>query len=120
MHFLIDANLPRSTSHLIQIMGYTATDVRNIAFGQAEDVVIAAYAIREGMTILTRDFDFADVRNYPPADYAGIVVVDLPNEMHADVILQVIERFVSRSEWIERLPRKLAILGAGSVRFRAS
>jgi predicted nuclease of predicted toxin-antitoxin system len=43
----------------------------------APDGVIAAYAKRNQLALNTCDFDFADIRNYPPANYAGILVLKL-------------------------------------------
>src|SRR5687768_13515451 len=44
------------------------------------DDAIAAYAKSEQRALVTRDFDFADIRNYPPAEYPGIVVVQLSED----------------------------------------
>ena len=41
---------------------------------------MAAHAQRNQLALITRDFDFADIRNYPPADYARIVLVKLPDD----------------------------------------
>ncbi len=44
MHFLIDADLPRSLKSVIERYGHEATDVRDIGLGSAKDPAIAAYA----------------------------------------------------------------------------
>jgi predicted nuclease of predicted toxin-antitoxin system len=75
MRFLVDANMPRSAAVRLQQMGHDAVDVRDIGLGGATDDVIAAHARHDKRALVTRDFDFADIRNYPPADYAGIVVL---------------------------------------------
>jgi predicted nuclease of predicted toxin-antitoxin system len=71
VHFLIDASMPRGTAPLICSRGHDATDVRDIGLGGAPDQDIAAHAQAHQLAILSRDFDFADVRNYPPDQYAG-------------------------------------------------
>jgi len=63
VHFLIDASMPRSTAPLIRSRGHDATDVRDIGMGGAVDQDIAAYAQAQHLAILSRDFDFADIRN---------------------------------------------------------
>ncbi len=103
---------------MVRTSGHEATDVRDLSLRNREDATLAAYARQHVLAILSRDFDFADVRNYPPADYAGIAVVDLPNESHASLVLKVITRFVQNDAWIARLPGKLAIISAARVRFR--
>ena len=81
MRFLVDANMPLSVAPRIRAFGHEATDVREIGIGAADDSVIARHARENGLSLVTRDKDFGDIRNYPPADYAGIVVLDLPNDI---------------------------------------
>jgi predicted nuclease of predicted toxin-antitoxin system len=66
MRFLIDASLPRSTARLAISLGDDAVDVRDLGMGTALDANIAAYAQSQQLCLLTRDYDFADVRNYLP------------------------------------------------------
>ena len=86
--------------------------------GAADDSVIANHARENGFCLLTRDKDFGDIRNYPPADYAGIIVLDLPDETVAADVLRMLESFLSRKEWLDRLQGRLAIVQPGRVRFR--
>lgn len=66
MRFLIDANMPRSAAELLKRYNHEAVDVRDIGMGAAADSDIAIYAQQKGLAVVTRDFDFADIRNYPP------------------------------------------------------
>ena len=118
MHFLVDANLPRSVARRIRALGHSVTDVRDIGLGQADDKAIAALARRDTMCLLTRDFDFADVRNYPPAEYAGIAVVNFPSDTSAGVIVTMIEAALRDPEVLASLPGRLAIIEPGRVRLR--
>jgi predicted nuclease of predicted toxin-antitoxin system len=63
MHFLIDASLPRSAAVALRQLGHDAVDVRDIGLRSATDDLIAAYARNNRQTLITRDFDFADIRN---------------------------------------------------------
>jgi Domain of unknown function (DUF5615) len=67
MRFLIDANMPRSAAELLKYYKHEAVDVRDIGMGATADSDIAIYAQQNGLAIVTRDFDFADIRNYPPS-----------------------------------------------------
>jgi predicted nuclease of predicted toxin-antitoxin system len=78
MHFLIDADFPRSVSDVLQAYGHETIDVRDIGLRNATDTTIARYAQQEGLCLLTGDFDFSDICTYPPAKYAGIVVLVIP------------------------------------------
>lgn len=120
MRFLVDANVPLSVTSRIGALGYEATNVREIAMGSADDSVIARHARENSYCLITRDKDFGDIRNYPPGDYSGIIVLDLPDDFTATEVLRILETFLSRKEWLERLPGRLAIVEPSRVRFRPS
>jgi len=63
MHFLLDANMPRSAAAAVQRVGYEVVDVRDVGLGGADDAQIAAYAKEHDLVLITRDSDFSDVRN---------------------------------------------------------
>lgn len=118
MRFLVDADLPRGTAPLIVAFGHEAIDVRDIGLGSADDPDIAAHAKAEGLCLITGDFGFADIRNYPPADYFGIVVLELPRDATAKTILALVEGFLQQPAVLNRLPSRLAIVAAGRIRLR--
>ncbi len=118
MHFLIDADLPRSTAAVIHRYGHDAMDVRDTDLRGAADPAIAAYARAERRCLIPGDFGFADIRNYPPADCAGIVVLELPRHATATFIVALVESFLRWSDVLERLPGRLAIVEPGRIRLR--
>ena len=118
MRFLVDANLPRSTAACIRKCGHEAVDVRDIGMGKSPDSAIARHAQQEGLALITRDKDFGDVRNYPPANYAGIVVLDLRDDTVAAEILRILTAFLGQTAILARLPGRLAIVEASRIRLR--
>jgi predicted nuclease of predicted toxin-antitoxin system len=54
--------------------------------GGAADSRIAAYAQQNRLVLVTRDFDFADIRNYPPRQYAGLLVLELSEDAVATFV----------------------------------
>ena len=72
MRFLVDEDIPRSTDDLLRRYEHEAVDVRDIGLRGAKDPQIAAYAQSEDLCLVTGDFDFSDIRNYPPGEYAGV------------------------------------------------
>ena len=102
----------------LRALGHDADDVRDLGMGGSHDDVIAAHARQNGQALLARDFDFADIRNYPPAQYAGIVVVDLPNHATAPQVVRAVVSFVGNAELLQQLAGRLAIVELGRVRFR--
>lgn len=118
MRFLLDANMPRSAAALLRQYGHEAFDLRDIGLGGADDARIAAHARSNGLVLVTRDFDFSDVRNYPPAEFAGIIVLQLPDDAIAAVVVKVLETFVSQPDLLTGVVGRLAIVESWRVRFR--
>lgn len=118
MRFFIDASLPRSTADVLRAEGHEAVDARELGMAAAPDSDIAAHARAAGMCLLSRDFDFADMRIYPPELYAGIVVFELPNEAGRERVLSLVRGFVRQKAILDRLPGRLAIVEAHRTRLR--
>jgi predicted nuclease of predicted toxin-antitoxin system len=118
MKFLLDANMPRSSAGVLRSLGHEADDVRDILASGADDATVAAHAKTHKLALVTRDFDFSDIRNYPPTDYSGIVVLELPDDAIAAQINQTLEKFVANADWLSQLPGRLAIVESWRVRFR--
>jgi hypothetical protein len=116
--FLVDADLPRQTAEVIRQHGFHAEDVRDIGLGTASDAEIATHAQRNRLAIITGDFGFADIRSYPPEQYAGLVVLELPRNATAPFILGMVAAFIQQTNVVERLPSHLAVVAAHRVRMR--
>jgi hypothetical protein len=119
VRFLIDADLPRSTKFLVARAGHEASDVRDIGLRSAKDSEIALYAQKSKSCLLTGNFGFADVRNYPPRLYSGIVVFELPRNAAAPYFLHRIEEFLRQTDVVEQMNGRLAIVQPGRVRVRS-
>lgn len=118
MQFLIDEDLPRSIGNLLRQFGHEAFDVRDIGLRGAKDFQIALYAKSKGLCLITGDFDFSDVRNYPPGEYSGIIVLSVPRDATASFILTLLGVFLQQNEVISQLSGKLAIVESGRFRIR--
>jgi predicted nuclease of predicted toxin-antitoxin system len=118
MKFLLDANMPRSAASLLRKLGHEVEDVRDVLPDGADDAAVAAHAQARQRILITRDFDFADIRNYPPANYAGIIVLELPDDAIASQVNQALHSFVGKPELLARLTGRLAIVELWRVRFR--
>jgi predicted nuclease of predicted toxin-antitoxin system len=118
LRFIIDADLPRSVAGVIEQYGHEAVDVRDIGMSSSSDEDIAAFALKEGLCLLTADLGFGDVRRYPPNEYHGIVVLRLPRHAAMSFIEQLLSSFLREAESLPNLPGALAIVESGRVRFR--
>ncbi len=120
MRFLLDADLPRSSDDVIRRYGHEAVDVRDVGLRNATDEEIARYAQAERLCLVTGDFDFSDIRNYPPHEYAGIVVLSLHRTANAVFINHLLESLLAQQALLSELPGKLAIVEPGRVRLRVA
>jgi predicted nuclease of predicted toxin-antitoxin system len=118
LRFLIDASLPRSSADLARRRGHEAIDVRDIGLGASSDSIIAQHAKRERVTLVSADFDFADIRFYPPADYYGIVVIDREEDSTVADTLSIFDRLLSDATVLAALPGRLAIVDIRRIRLR--
>ncbi len=118
MQFLIDEDLPRSTADLVMKHGYKAIDIRDIGLRGAKDSKIISYAKERNLCLITGDYDFGDIRNYPPSLYAGIVVLHIHRDATASTILEILEAFLKQTELVSELSGKLAIIEPGRIRIR--
>jgi predicted nuclease of predicted toxin-antitoxin system len=116
----VDENLPSQVAPLIRDLGHDAVDIREIGMRGASDTEIAAYARAHKLCMIRADRDFANIRNYSPREYSGIVVFDIPPRATTPTILRLIHDFLSQSDLIDDLTGRLAIVAFGRVRFRQS
>jgi predicted nuclease of predicted toxin-antitoxin system len=101
MRFLIDADLPRSAGDIARRHGYETVDVRDIGLRTTKDPKIAQYAQTDGLCLISGDYGFADIRNYPPDQYAGIVVLYVPSTATATYINALLESFEHKSSYFQ-------------------
>lgn len=118
MRFLVDEDLPRSIGNLLRQYGHEAIDVRDIDLRGARDTEVAAYAQNQGLCLVTGDYGFSDVRNYPPGEYFGLVILHIPGKATASLIRNLLEGLLRQSKLISQLPGRLAIVEFGRVRIR--
>ncbi len=85
MNFKLDENLSPSLAEMFVATGHDAHSVvlQDLG-GQSDERVIEARR-RERRALVTLDLDYANIHAYPPATYAGIVVLRLASQGHAVV-----------------------------------
>jgi predicted nuclease of predicted toxin-antitoxin system len=75
MSVLLDHCVPRKYLRLLQSWGYEATLLTEHVAPDTTDVDVIMLAQTLDAVLLTVDLDFANILNYPPDAYAGIVVM---------------------------------------------
>jgi predicted nuclease of predicted toxin-antitoxin system len=119
VRFLIDASLPHTLTELLADNGHFGAHASDTDLGAAPDRAIAGYARRNGYAILTADFDFADIRECPPREYAGIAVLTLPRFRDMLLISMLVSELLVRIEGSETIQGKLAVVEVGRIRIRS-
>jgi len=117
-NFLIDASLPRAVASVLKAHSHESTDVRDIGLGQADDLSIAGYARRNRLCLITRDQDFGNIKDYPPDQYSGIVVIRAPEHAGRTFVLTMIEQFLHQQPILDALSGHLAIVEPSRIRVR--
>jgi len=94
MRFKIDENLPVEVLGLLRNRGHEAMTVVDQRLGGSTDAAIASVCRSEQRILVTLDLDFSDIRTYPPAEYAGFVVLRLTRQDKRH-LLEVLDRLGS-------------------------
>lgn len=94
MRFKIDENLHPDVAALLREHGHDAVSVWDQHMRGADDPHLAAVCRAEGRVLLTFDLGFADIRQYPPEQWPGFVVLRLSSQDRAHVTA-VLRRVVS-------------------------
>lgn len=116
MRFKLDENLPAELAELFRQAGHEAVTVLDQGLGGASDPDVASACVREHRAIVTLDTDFADIRTYPPGDYAGIVVFRLASQARDHVLEIGVRLLRSLAGW--PLDGRLWIVEESRIRMR--
>lgn len=118
MRFLIDADLSPQLRLQFAKAGHDAIHVGSVDLGTAPDLDIAVFARKSDRCIITGDFDFANLLEYEPREFAGIVVLTLPRNALPPLISRLVAEFPERLPTLLPLKGKLMIVEIGRIRVR--
>jgi len=116
MRFKVDENLPIEVAEMLQQAGHDAATVLEQHLGGSDDAQLAALCQLEGRILVTLDMDFSDIRNYPPAEYPGLVVLRL-RQQDKPYVLDVFMRCMQVLEQ-EAIEGQLWIVEENRIRIR--
>lgn len=80
LKFVVDEDMPRSTSKLLMDKGFEVLDARDCGLRGKSDAEIFNFAQREGAVILTGDLGFGNLIKFPVGSHLGIVIVHFPTD----------------------------------------
>jgi predicted nuclease of predicted toxin-antitoxin system len=112
----IDENLHDDVAVLLAAAGHDAHTVHAEGLRGSGDPALAEHCRVEGRALVTLDLDFADIRAYPPADYAGFVVLRVGDQSRRH-ILNVMAQVVALLQR-QSVKGRLWIVSEAGVRIR--
>ena len=116
MKFKIDENLPAEIAAELGAAGHDAECVGDEGLIGSPDPPLLKRARREARVFLTMDKGIADVRRYPPEEYAGIVLLR-PRTSGRAALIAFLRRHIT--ELLESdLAGHLVVLTDGGIRRR--
>lgn len=120
MRCKLDENLPVEAANLLNNGGHECHTVFDEDLGGANDASLYEQCCRERRVLLTLDldFDFADIRTYPPAESPGIIVLR-PAEPDRDRLLRLVRQVVPALDR-ETVAQSLWIVEESRIRIRPS
>jgi predicted nuclease of predicted toxin-antitoxin system len=112
----LDENLPEALAELLRSRGIDAHTTLQEGLQGAKDGRLLDTARREGRVLWTYDTDFADIRRFPPADHAGIIVFRLADQRWQSLESRV--KALLDSQKLESMAACLAIVDEDRVRIK--
>ncbi len=106
--------MPYSAKDLFE-KPHEAFHVRDLDIQDSEDIDIISWAKQRKAALITRDFDFANILNFPPKDNAGIIVLKIPYFYTASDIKRVLNNFLQNIDFLT-IPKSTIIVE--ETRFR--
>ena len=116
MQFKVDENLPAEVASLLREAGHEATTVVQQHLAGSTDPQLASVCQQEERALVTLDVDFADIRAYPPPQYAGLIVLRLSRQ-DKPYVLSVFNKIVPLL-MVEPVRQRLWIVEEHRVRIR--
>ena len=93
LRFFIDQCVPRSVGETLRGAGYEAEILREHIPPDAPDAKVIAYAQTIDAILVTLNGDFADIINYPPARFGGIIALQVKN--HPEILPAIMMRLLT-------------------------
>lgn len=107
--------MPHSAKELFE-KPHEVLHVRDLGLQDAQDLDIADWGKQNKAALITRDFDLANILNFPPKLYFGIIVLKIPYFYTASDIKRVLNNFLQNIDF-SSIPKSTIIVE--ETRFRS-
>lgn len=117
LKFIIDEDLPRSTTTILIENEYDAIDIRDYNLRGKSDQEIFQFAQHNKAVLITGDIGFGNILHFPIKSHHGIVILCFPNKMsNMEINRQLIKRLKELPK--EDLHGNLIIIKPGQIKIR--
>ena len=119
VRFFVDQCVPLSVSESLRRAGHLAEILRDHLPINAKDPDVIAYAQSLDAVLVTLNGDFADIINYPPARFGGIVALQIKS--HPETLPAIVMRlltYLSERPEREHYIGKLFLVEAHRIRLK--
>lgn len=103
MRIKLDENVHGDARDALAGWGHDVATVHEERLAGRPDADVAAAVKAEGRCLVTFDLDFADPRKFPPAEFAGLVVLRLRVPTSKLQVRRIVSFFATQSEVAGRL-----------------
>jgi predicted nuclease of predicted toxin-antitoxin system len=108
----LDENLPVLAADVLRQMGHDVDTVNDERLSGADDPRVIAAVTADDRALLTLDKGLADVRAYPPANHAGILLLR-PKTSGPNTVMQFVKDHLGSLANIDPRGRLIVISEAG-------
>jgi predicted nuclease of predicted toxin-antitoxin system len=119
LQFFADQCVPTVVVEDLRDAGYEVWYLRDHLPIESSDVVVISKTQELWAILISLNGDFSNIFNYPPADYQGIISLQVRN--HPEVLPQIVSRlkdYLSANPDMEHYKGKLFLVEAHRIRIR--
>lgn len=119
LRFLADQCVPAFVVKTLRDVGYEIWYLRDHLPIESPDIVVISKAQELRSILISMNGDFANIFNYPPANYQGIIALQVRN--HPEVLPQIISRltdYLSANPDVDHYRGKLFLVEVHRIRIR--
>ena len=119
VRFFVDQCVPLSVSESLRRAGHSAEILRDHLPINAKDPDVIAYAQSLDAVLVTLNGDFADIINYPPTSFGGIIALQVKShpETLPAIVMRLLTYFNEHPER-EHYSGKLFLVEAHRIRIK--
>ena len=112
----LDENLGARGQNLLKRAGFDVATVQEQNLAGAPDLHLIQVCQQEKRCLITLDLDFSNPIQFPPQDYAGVVVLRCTSQKVHQQILEALEVFSRAASIRNSLATKLWIVSPQQIR----